>query len=77
MRGTLVRHFFFLGLDGALDGPQSCPHLSLTGGLRKFLDGLAIVITGCELHPLVDTGRVSLKDLLDQAHPLEEDAPIE
>ena len=64
-------------LPRPFDALQREQQLSLAGRHRQFLDGMAIPVAAAEVHPAVDASRVALEDLLDQAHALEELAPIE
>ena len=76
MSGTLVVRS--LGnLTCALDAAQRDAHLRFACRLRQLFDRLAIAIAAAEIHQAVHSGRVALEHLFDEAHALEELAPVE
>ncbi len=72
--GVGVSH---VNLPRALDALQREQQLTFTGRHGEFLDGVAIPVAAAEVHPAVDTRRIALEHLLDEAHAFEELTPIE
>ena len=64
-------------LARTLDAFQREQQLSFAGRHGELLDGVAIPVAAAEVHPAVDARRIALEHLLDEAHALEELAPIE
>ena len=64
-------------LPGPLDAFEGQQQLPFAGRHRQFLDRVAVAVAAAEVHLAVDTRRVALQHLLDQAHALEELAPVE
>ena len=64
-------------LPCALDALQREQQLPVPAGHRQFLDGVAIPVAAAEVHPAVDARGIALEHLFDEAHVLEELAPVE
>ena len=64
-------------LPRALDGLERHAKLRLAGGFGQFLHRVPVAIPAAEIHAAVDTDRIPLEDLFDQADALEELRPVE
>jgi hypothetical protein len=59
-----------------LDGAGSHRFLRESAGLRDFLHDVAVAVTAGEIHPGVRRARVGAQGLIDDAHGLDERAPV-
>ena len=64
-------------LPCALDALQREQELPLTSRDRQFLNGVAISVAATEVHLAVDTRRIAVEHLLDEADAFEELTPVE
>jgi hypothetical protein len=55
-------------LAGALDGAQRDAHLSVAARRGQLFHRLSLPVAAQKIHPPVRARRVTLQDLLEQAH---------
>ncbi len=66
-----------VNLPRTLDALQGEQQLAVPGRRREVLYRVPVPISTTEVHPAVDPRRIALQDLLDEADPFEELAPVE
>ena len=75
--GAIVGRLPLGHLPRALDAPQRHAQLGLAARLGQFLHHLPVPVAALEVHAAVHRGRIALQYLLDQAHLLEVERPVE